>query len=186
MSNSALNFNLLPPKTKEEIVAIDERDNSVLYSAFLVFFAVIIFSVFTVGKALLIDTRQSYLEDVISKQDTKISSYSSIRQVNGELFVKSNALAPIVEQDIKLSELLDVASKLIEGDSSILITNYARLLEGTFEVTFEMKNYSDINKISANSLKIDTLKEFFIKSLTKNTAGGAITAIVSFNLTNIT
>jgi len=184
-NNSFTKFNLIPTKTKDELVSLEERDNSVLYAAILIFFAVLIFAVFTVGKTLLVDTRKTFLESSLAKLDTQIDSYTSIKKLNGELYIKSNALSPIVEQDIKLTELIDVANKLVENSVNVLITSYSRELDGKFAVSIEMENYSDINTILANAEKIDILEEFFIETMNKPSEDAKVSCTVSFILTNL-
>jgi len=185
MSNKGITFNLLPPKSKAEIASIEERLNSVLYATFLIFFAVIIFAVFSIGKVLLVDTRKAYLEDAITKIDARIFSYNGIKQINGEVFVKSSALGPIVEQDIKLTKLIDVANKLVEGSTGTIITKYSRQLDGVFELTLIMNDYSDINKISQNASTIETLEDFIIRNMSKQSKLATVNCTISFKLTNL-
>lgn len=185
MSNKSITFNLLPPKSKQEIASIEERDNSVLYATFLILFAVIIFAVFSIGKILLIDTRKANLESVITQLDSRIFSYNGIKQINGEVFVKSSALSPIVEQDIKLTKLIEVANKLVDGSQGTIITKYARQLDGMFELTLIMNSYSDINKISANALEIESVEDFIIRSMSQQTKLSSVNCTISFKLTNL-
>ncbi len=185
MSNKAITFNLLPPKSKEEIASIEERDNSVLYATLLILFAVVIFAVFSIGKLLLIDTRKANLETVVSQLDSRILGYNGIKQINGELFVKSSALSPIVEQDIKLTKLIEVANKLVEGSEGTIITKYARQLDGVFEVTLIMNTYAEVNKISANASQIDSIEHFIIRNLSQQSKLSTVNCTISFKLTNI-
>jgi len=185
MNNNFDKFNLIPPKTKEEIVTIEERDNSVLYAVILIFLAVTLFAFFSIGKALLVDTRKVFLESAIAQQDNSIAAYNSIKRVNGEIFIKSNALAPIVQQDIKLTSLIEVANELIVGAPNAIITSYARELDGKFLVTIEIDQYSDINIVSRNADQIETLSDFYIKEINQSSAVSKSVASISFVLTNI-
>lgn len=185
MSNSNFSkFNLIAPKTKEEIITIQERDNSVLYAFLLIFFSVVIFAVFTIGKTLLIDTREKALQDAIKLQESQIAGYDQVKKINGEIFIKSNALSPIVKQDIKLSELLDVVSKLIVESPGTVVTRYDRDTTGYFSIDLDMSDYSDINKISSNAENIPNLEDFYIKNMTKGSVNSKVTAQISFYLNN--
>src|SRR5471030_2851907 len=89
-------FNLIPPKTKEENIIIEERDNSFLYSFILIFCAIVVFFFLTIAEILVLQPRIA--EDKQNADDiaNQIAAFNSLKLVHGELFVKSQALDSIL------------------------------------------------------------------------------------------
>jgi hypothetical protein len=105
-SSKLFKFNLIPPKSKEEIVQLVERDNTILYSFILIFSSAVIFFVLTLLEALLVKPAVTNTTATIDGLKAQVNQFSEIKTTNGELFIKSRALEPLLEKDIELSNLI--------------------------------------------------------------------------------
>lgn len=177
-------FNLIPPRSNEEIETEEERDNSIVSALVLILFTVVIYAVFAIGKVILIDARVINLEDRIVTLNQNISNLQSIKALNGEIFTKSNALAPIIEQDIKLNRLIDVSNKLKENILGAVINSYAREFEGEFVISLTMRSYEDIYTLIDNAKSIEGLEKLFVRDLSKDPSSMTFRSQVEFYLTN--
>ncbi len=177
-------FNLIPPKSNEEIETEEERDSSLVSALVLILFTVIIYALFVIGKVILIDTRIITFENSIQSINQNISNYQSVKALNGEIFTKSNALAPIIEQDIKLNRLIEVSNKLKENIPNAVISSYAREVDGTFVISLVMSSYEDIYTLIDNSKTIENLEDLFVRQLNRSIGSSRYQTQVEFILTN--
>ncbi len=175
-------FNLIPPKTKEEIVVLQERDNTILYSFILIFVGMFIYFVLTLIQALLISPRVTTGENLLKAREQEITSYDSVRRVKGELFVKAQSLEPILDRDIKLSGLLKVGDNIIKNIPQSSIISYSRELTGDFVIEFtfsKIENVSSLIKLMKDDPKI---KNIFLRTLANNEAKSNVRVVISFTL----
>lgn len=158
-------FNLLPPKTREELEIVKERDNSVFYAFLLVLVSVIVFLIVSLGDIFLVSTRVKSSEESLAFLNEQIKSFDSMKEQNGELFLKAQTLEPVLAKDIKLSEILEIASQMILNVESASITAYNREYTGEFSVTLAIDNYVTVNQILENSKSIDRIEDVFLKKM---------------------
>jgi hypothetical protein len=176
-------FNLIPPKSKEEIDALEGRSNSILYSFSLVFFTMLAYFLLTIAQFVVIESRISSNKASIDQKKAEIETYNETKEQNGELFIKSKALEPILARDIKITQLLEISDKLREDLNVAEIINYKREFQGDFVLTLSLEEYTDINQIIENASEIDVVSNLYVRSMSN--ANGLVTAVISFDITNI-
>jgi len=177
-------FNLIPPKTKEEINVLVERDNSTLYAFLLVFFGMLVLSLLTLFQAIIVTPRVVTTNAGLSNQDNQLTSYNSIKKLNGELFVKSKALQPILDKDIKITQLLNISNVIIQQIPSAHIISYARENTGEFVLTFVLNSFEQSQTLFQSVKSQTQVNNVFLRSVVKDPNLGTFQAIISFNLTN--
>ncbi len=183
-NNSKLfKFNLIPPKSKEEIVIIQERDNSILYSFILIFFAVLIFFILSIIQTVFIKPRINKLKSDLSKQDSQIASFDTIRATNGELFVKAQALGPILETDFEAIKFLDTTSKIVASDPNSKIISYGRESTGKFALTIVTSNYDTAAKIIEEGNAVSGIEDIFLRQVSKEE--NTVRLTISFTVNNV-
>src|SRR5260221_116538 len=97
-------FNLIPPKSKEELNVLETRDNSILYSFLLVFFGMLVFFVLSLIQTFTTTPQVNKVDATLASQKAEIQAYDQVHEISVELFVKSQSLEPILQKDIKISE----------------------------------------------------------------------------------
>lgn len=177
-------FNLIPPKSKKEIETLQERDRSTLYSFLLIFFAVLLFFGLTILNNIVIEPRINSLEDDLDQQDTQITTFQSARELNGEVFIKSEAIAPVLELDIGTIELLETSERIIEGVPNAQISSYGREPSGEFVLTIILDSYEDSTLIIENAKTQENISEVFQRIVSVNNNNGKITSIIGFTIIN--
>lgn len=175
-------FNLLPPKSKEEIEKYIERDNTIKYSFFLILFILIVFGMISVFESIIVNQRVSGTESSIENLNEQISTFDSIKIINGELFLKSQTLEPILLKDIKIIEIIDTAVELTQGINDSRIIQYGREGTGFFTLRVEVPNVEDTYTMINNSRNIDKILNFFIKRIEKKYTGSNFEVDISFNI----
>ncbi len=179
-------FNLVPPKTKEELQVLEDRDNSILYSSILIFAAMFIFFVLVLIQTVLIDPRLLSSKLAVTNKDKEIAAYDTIKKVNGELFIKSKALEPILEKDIKITKLLEISQKIKENVVASEIVNYSREPSGEFVITFSVSSVDQASLLIKNAKSNSALKDVFLRSVIKNVGEtNKANVTIAFSIKNI-
>lgn len=182
-NNKLFKFNLVPPKSKEEIVQIEERDNSIFYSLILIFFAVFIFFVLSIVQSVFVKPRITKLRNDLAKQDTQIASFDSVRATNGELFVKAQALGPILETDFEAINFLNTTAQIVSTDPTSKIITYGRENDGQFALTLVTSNYDTAARIIEEGNKVEGITDLFLRQVSIDNNQARLT--IAFNITNI-
>ncbi len=175
-------FNLLTPPTEEEKVIAFEKDNTVFYSVVLIFIAFIIFIMFSIIHLIVVLPKKNETISRISKLDEQIRTFDEIKAQNGELYIKSQILEPILREDIKIAELLDIASRLVENINTVEIKSYSRKSDGDFIVLLDMQSFLEINKVIENSKLIKEVQNVFVTRLTKNYSTNIVEGALTFSV----
>lgn len=181
---NAFSFNLVPPKSKEEIVQLEERDNSILYSFLLVFFAMLIFFILSLVQTFVIDQRIKQNNTRIQEQEASFQAFDEIRRVNGELITKGELLEPVLERDIKLTELLDLGNNLVIDNPGVVITTYSRESTGEFVLNMTVPSYEQTSDLLTYLNELESVENVFIRSINLTNLNDYST-IISFSLTNL-
>ena len=161
-------FNLLPLKSKEEIEFVEERDNSTLYGFLLVFFSVLVFVILSILQAGIIVPKINSNKVSVNNLNNIILQFNSIRSVNGELFLKSKSLEPILDKDIKIIEVLDISAEIIKDLSSTRIISYIRENSGDFTISVETQGYQNIERILSKARSITRIDKVFLKNMSQD------------------
>jgi hypothetical protein len=141
-------FDLLPIKSQEEIVVLVDRDQTLTYSFLLIFFAVFLFSVLTLLKSFLVDPNLERVENNIKLLDAQIESFNDVRRLNGELFIKSRALEPILDRDVEVTRVLELESQIVnEFPNLIEVNSYGRSGDGAFAMGFNINTVEQVSQV---------------------------------------
>jgi hypothetical protein len=155
-------FNLIPPKTVEEIQVLEERDNSIVYGFFLIFFVVLVYSILSLFQTLLVDVRVSNAEKSLASRIVLENGFSETKAEFGQLFLKSKALSDTLKKNIAIVNYIDAASDLSEIIPQSYISSYNWSQEkNEFVVTINVGDFSDAVTLlekSSESSKIEGLK----------------------------
>jgi len=177
-------FNLVPPKTKEEIVVLEERDNSILYSFLLVFFSMFIFFILNLLQTFVLEQRIAETTAKIAEQESSFSAYDEIKRIKGELITKGELLEPVLKKDIKLTELLDLGKQVTQDNPNVVITTYSRETSGDFVLTFSMSDIPSAAKLTSYLNKSGKLANVLARTILISD-NNAVRATISFSLLNI-
>ena len=158
-------FNLIPPKSKEELNVLENRDNSILYSFLLVFFGMLIFFILNLAQTFAITPQLNSAELTIANQKLQVEAYDQVHQINGELFVKSQSLEPILEKDIKFSEVLTASKEVSNKFPDSFITTYSREATGEFVLDFVIGTPEDAIKLVKEMRTNTKFMNTFVRSL---------------------
>mgnify|MGYP001273054507 FL=1 len=182
---SSFGFNLVPPKTKEELVVLEERDNSILYSFLLVFFSMFIYFVLNMIQTFVINQRIEQGNVQIIEQEASFSAYDEIKRVRGELITKGELLEPVLKKDIKLTEVLDLANQISIDNPTVNVTTYSREATGEFVLTFSMPDIPTASTLVEYLNKNDKLLNVFARNVQYIQDESEVSATISFSLLNV-
>lgn len=175
-------FNLLSPKTSRQKAIEEERSSTTFYSFALIFVALIIYAMATILHFVVVYPKKIDTEARISKLDEQIATFDDLRADNGELFIKSKLLEPVMAEDVKIAELLSIAEQLVDGIASVEIKSYSRKSDGNFIVLLDMKDFLDINTVMDNALAIKEVTNLFVTRLTKNYFTNVVEGAITFSV----
>lgn len=178
-------FNLVPPKTKEELGMLEERDNSILYSFLLVFFSMFIFFVLNLIQTFVLDQRIAETNNQILQQESSFTAYDEIKRIKGELITKGELLEPVLKKDIKLTELLDLGQEVKQDNPNVEVTTYSRESTGEFVLTFTLPDLDSASALVDYLKAKESLTNVFARTVQYSSDNTSVSATISFSLLNV-
>jgi hypothetical protein len=125
-----------------------QRDSYGLAAAFLPLVGVIIWLGLILINALIIDqSRQLWDNTIKDKKAQIVRTYTDTLMTHGELVVKTNHLAGVIEKDIQPEEVFILVEKLFPVDPGFTVTGFGRETDGSFSVTISADSYLKFAKI---------------------------------------
>lgn len=173
-------FNLIPPKSKEEVRTLRERDNSIFYSVLLIIFISLIYFGLLLFDSGVVTPRLNGLDDDLLQQDLQITTYNPVKQANGELFVKSQIIAPLLELDIGTIELLETSDAIIQNVPNAEIISYEREPDGTFVITVILDNIEDSTLLITNAQNQTNVENAFMRQVRVDDDNNRIRSVLAF------
>lgn len=157
------NFNLLPPKSEQQIVIETERDDSAVYSMLLVFSAAMIYFILFMVNGFAIQPRLDQNNLAIAERETAISSYSRVKATNGELFIKGESLKLVLTKKVDAARIFSVGDAIVEGVAGSYVVEYGRERTGSFVYTILAPNFSDISLFGENVAEDEDVANYYVK-----------------------
>jgi hypothetical protein len=159
-------FDLLPRKSEDEIQELEVRDNTLLYSFLLIFFSAVVFFILTLVKVALVDPALAVSNNNVVNAEKQIRNFSQIQKVNGELYVKSTSLEPLLGQDVKTTKFLDFAEKFKTAFAGrVDIQTYLRESDGLFSMNLGTISTNEVQLIVQYLEDQEGVEDIFIKNL---------------------
>lgn len=179
MTKPNFKFNLLAKTVKEIQVARDDRDNTLLFSVVLIFSFVVFYFFLSLLNLLIINNEIDKSTRDLSILENRIAGYKSFIDLKKELYLKSTAILPIIQLDIRLNDLLVVAESISNSYGNVVVTSYQREVDGNLGMTLKFSQF-DINRLTSVLENIELIDSFFIKSIRRDPITGEYTLSLSF------
>lgn len=174
-------FNLLTPKSEEEIRKEEERDTGSLYSAVLPLIGSIIWVAIVLTNTLILNNYIASWQEKIASQGVEINSYSSHKNFNGELFLKARALSGVIEKNIDPEEFFEVVEgRLYAVSPAIKIQAYGREESGKFNVDAVTEDFFIISKVLYSFTSDPAFQNVELNSIGNDLETGKINFKLSF------
>jgi hypothetical protein len=177
-------FNLIPPKSEQEIEILEERDNSVVYGFLLIFFAVFLYFILSLIQLVAIDTRLDHNKSILVKREATINSYNNTVAEHGELFLKAKTLSLILKRDIRTKEFLNLSQQIVSSINGTEILDYTREDDEKFTITVLMSNFANTTDLINNSKDYSQALNFRIENINRVGEEDQVKVVVSFSLEN--
>lgn len=178
MANPKFQFNLLEKTVKEIQVVREDRDNTLLFSVILVFSFVLFYFLLSLLNLFIIEPEKAKSSRDITTSQRRISGFQSFINIKEELYLKSNAILPIIELDIRLNDLLLVAQNISTSYGNVVVTSYQREVDGRLGMTLRFSELN-IGKLVSVLRNIEIIDSFFVRSIRLDSMTGEY--ILSFN-----
>ncbi|MBN1331620.1 hypothetical protein JW978_01905 [Candidatus Dojkabacteria bacterium] len=186
MAKSNFSFNLLPPKSKEVIAREENRSNSLLYAAFLLFGITLIWlSVRLIDSAFLKRSLDIWNE-TRQQKEIEIDSYNTYKSANGELVMKTRSLAPVVEKHTDPDLVFDFIDSLIKQTTpNVDIVSYGRTSEGTFQFEGLTSSTEDVASLILEFNQQDQVEDARLNRIREDSDTNKYSFIIDLDLTNL-
>lgn len=158
-------FNLVPPKSQVEVELEAERDDSLVYSMILVFFALFVYVVLTLTRSFLILPRIESTQQRLDNFKQQTQSFQDVRSQNGELFIKGETLSEILKKDLSANEIFRVAQEISSINANVGVVNYSREQSGIFVFEFLANNVSLVPEILQKANTVSGVSNVFIRDV---------------------
>lgn len=176
-------FNLLPGRPKEYVKLEEQRDNTTLYGFLMVAFASLIYLVVILVQLLLVQPQLDTATQNLAARQLVKQSYADVQALNGELFIKTKTLKPVLQQNLDTAEIFRVTEAIKGGRSDLIIEDYNREKTGTFVFTVVSPNISDVPSILATTQKITGISDVFIRNISVDSGNQLAHTTLALNIT---
>lgn len=173
-------FNLLPKQTKEELMRLQDRDDSTIYGLILVFSSVLIYFILTLIKFLAVDSVLVSVEAEITKTENDIASFNDVRALHGEIYQKATLLYEPFKNDIRLSRLLEIASIITQEKGNVVA--YGKVPRGGYSIVVETDNVEDALEIFSKSKEVPEVENPYILFLADDYRTDSVGVTINFNI----
>lgn len=179
-------FNLLPSKPKALVVKEEKRDNYSVYTAFLPLMGAIVWISLVVFNGLVIDKhKQDWITQVEAHKASIAVQYTGTQVVHGELVVKTNTLAGVIQKDIQPEQLFNLTDELFpQADPTFTIKGYGRETDGSFNVTVDAVSYQRLAEVARRFSDYEKITKVSIKTAQLDPKKNEINGVISFFFIN--
>jgi|GEM_PF-6168419 len=132
-------FNLLPPKTKEEVKKDVKRKNMIFNSMLIPAAVLAVTSVMYLLNTLALDYTIAGWQDtnaiVTAELNDQNSDLGKAKTTNGELKIKTDYIADPVQKNVDYEQIFKVAEQIFDSNQTgSVITSYGREEAGVFTI----------------------------------------------------
>ncbi|MBN1916202.1 hypothetical protein JW796_04440 [Candidatus Dojkabacteria bacterium] len=174
-------FNLLTPKSEEEIKKEEARDTGSLYSAVLPLIGSIIWVGLVLANSLILNNYVTTWQKKITNQEIEIISYSPQKRSNGELFLKARSLSGVIEKNINPEQFFGlVEGRLYSVSPNIEIRAYGREESGKFNVDAVTEDFFIISRVIYSFTSDPAFQNVELNSIGNDLKTGKINFKLSF------
>ena len=168
-------FNLLTPKSEEEIKKEETRDSSSVYTAILPLIGAVIWVAIVLANSLLVQSYITTWKQKIVTQNLEIGTFTDDREQNGELYLKTQALSEVITKNIDPEEFFEVVEgTLFSISPDINIRSYGRQEGGQFDINASTDSFIDVAKVMNAFTSDDAYANVTLNSATRDSATGDV------------
>jgi hypothetical protein len=167
MARTQFQFSLLPPKSGAVVELETERDNSVAYGALLIFVSVLIYFLLTLVQAYVVAPRLAENESALATIQSQKSTFQSVQTLNGELFIKTKTLKPVLEKQVDSTEIFRVTTAITAANPNLVVTSYNRETSGEFVFQIAAASFNEVGELLEIAKGIEGVSSASIKGSTK-------------------
>lgn len=158
-------FNILQTKSVQLKMIEYERDNSTLYALLLVLFASFVYLGIVVVQSWVVEPRRLSALDALGQRQSVAETFAEIRSLNGELFIKTRTLRPVLDKNLDTKEIFRVAEAITAANNNLIIESYVREKEGNFVFTLVSASIVEVPKIVSTTQGIEGVENVFVRSI---------------------
>ncbi|MBL8014844.1 MAG: hypothetical protein JNK26_01490 [Candidatus Doudnabacteria bacterium] len=162
---SIFKFNILQTKSVRQRQIEYERDNSTLYALLLVLFASFVYLAIVITQGTIIEPRRLEALELLGQREDIAQTYADIRSLNGELFIKTRTLRPVLDKNIDAKEIFRVADAIIATKPGLIIESYVREQEGDFVFVVVSSTVTDVPEIIRDTIEIDGVSDVMVRNV---------------------
>lgn len=178
-------FNLLPPKSTAEKHVEQERDNSILNALLLLFVGVGVYLLLLVIQAFALEPQLTSFNSSIATLQGTINQFATTQSLNGELYIKSKSLEPVVAKDIDVDKIFDVADQLVKNNHNVIVESYGREKSGNFVFTLGCKSFEDIHNVITTAESLSGVSDVYVRSSILDSVNHLVITTLSLNINNL-
>lgn len=185
-TNNAIEKKPVESKEKKEILREVKRDNYSLGMAFLPLASVILWLGIVLINGLIIDPSRNAWQTTVNDQNRLIATeYGSTLVTHGELVVKTNQLAGVIEKDIQPEEVFILVEELFPEDPEFNVIGFGREVNGSFSVTVAAPTYIKFSKIARRFSQYEKVRDVQVVQASYDSKINQIYGTINFFFTTV-
>jgi len=174
MTRTQFKFSLLPPKSSTEVELESERDNSVVYGVILIFISALIFFLLLLVQNYLVQPKLTENQATLTSVQSQKLSFQSIQRLNGELFIKTKTLKPVLEKKVEPAEIFRVTTAITAANPNLVVTSYNRSESGEFVFQIAAASFDEVGTLLEIARDIEGVHDVSVKGSTQDTRNDVV------------
>lgn len=181
---STFSFNLLPKKSKQTIDREVKRDSYSVYYSLLVLLGVMMWLGLLLFNNFVVDSKRADWELSNQRKTEKINNeYQDIRELHGELVIKTNSLEPLLIKDVDPEVIFLVADEVFpSNEQGIEIVGYGRNDDGSFSISVAASDELLIAQKARSLRELPLVKELQVDTVNYNQNANQLIANFNFDI----
>lgn len=183
---SAFKFNLLPPKSDQEVALENESSNSLFYAVVLVLFSVVVFVIILALQYFITAPNLRRSETAVLTREGQLRAFDNVKFNFGQLVVKLNAMQPLLDKQLNPDDIFATADTIRLQDPSIIVTGYGRLPDGRFTFQIVTSRPEELPQLIRDLEANDKLEDVILPSIDFDLRAGTAQTVISLIIKEVT
>lgn len=183
MAKDIFIFNLIPPRSREEIEETKERNSSIVYALTLVLASAFVIFILNVVRITLIEPAKIQIEDDIASIQAQTGEGSQAVLLNGELFLKAQLLEEILVEDIAVERIINVSNQVAGGNE---ILSYRRDGTGRIELLIRVDSIQSAANVISQAYLNSQVEDPLLSRINPDTGSDEMVITINFSIIEAT
>lgn len=178
-------FNLLPPKSEEEVALEVESADSLFYAVILVLVGVLVYLAIIGIQFVVTSPALKQAETTLAAREAQIIAFDDVKFNYGQLAFKLQSMKPLLARQLNPDDIFTTADAIRRQDPSIIVTAYGRQTDGKFNFAIVTSRPAELPSLIHNLMLRDNLKNISLPNIDFDIRSGTATTSIQLDIVQV-